>query len=342
MFYANLKRILALNFPICLIGLAGFCTSAVYAGVPAGTVISNAVTLNYSVGGVGSVVASNTASFVVAEIINLTLTVQDAAPVAVNAPDASRAVTVLLTNTGNGSEAFSLSRNNALPGDQFDPVNALAGAIFLESGAQAGFQASGPNADTLYVPGVNDPVLAADASRLIYVVSDIPAGVALGGLGNVGISARSLTPGASGAAPGTTLPGLGAGGVDAVVGGSRATATVVGGYIVSGFAVTVVKSVVGVLDPRGGAIIMPGSVLIYRVVVNITGAGTANNLALSDPLPLETAYNAGSIKVNGVGRTDAADADNADYSVATRTINARFGNTVSPASHTVEFQVTVN
>ena len=199
MFYANLKRILALNFPICLIGLAGFCTSAVYAGVPAGTVISNAVTLNYSVGGVGSVVASNTASFVVAEIINLTLTVQDAAPVAVNAPDASRAVTVLLTNTGNGSEAFSLSRNNALPGDQFDPVNALAGAIFLESGAQAGFQASGPNADTLYVPGVNDPVLAADASRLIYVVSDIPAGVALGGLGNVGISARSLTPGASGA-----------------------------------------------------------------------------------------------------------------------------------------------
>ena len=328
--------------PIYLIGLAGVCTSVVYAGVPAGTVISNAVSLNYSVGGVGAVATSNTASIVVAEIINLTLTVQDAAPVTVNAPDASRAITVLLTNTGNGGEAFSLSRNNALPGDQFDPVNAIVGAIFLESGAQAGFQASGPNADTLYVPGVNDPVLAADASRLMYVVSDIPVGVALGGLGNVGISASALTPGASGAVPGTTLPGLGAGGVDAVVGGSRATATVTGSYIVSGFIVTVVKSVVGVLDPRGGALIMPGSVLTYRVVLTITGTGAANNLAFSDPLPAETTYNAGSIKVNGASRTDAVDADSAEYTVATRTVSARFGNTPSPASHTIEFQVTVN
>ena len=321
---------------------AGCFSSVVHAGAPAGTVISNAVTLNYSAGGVGAVTASNTASFVVAELINLTLTVQDAASVTVNSPDASRAITVLLTNTGNGSETFSLSRNNALAGDQFDPANALAGAIFFESGAQAGFQASGPNADTLYVPGVNDPVLAADASRLVYVVSDIPPGVPLGGLGNVGISASALTPGASGAVPGTTLPGLGAGGVDAVVGGSRATTTVIGSYIVSGFTVTVVKSVVTVQDPRGGVLIMPGSVLTYRVVLNITGAGTANNLAFNDPLPLETTYNAGSIKVNGASRTDAADADNADYTAGTRTISARFGNTLSPASHTIEFQVTVN
>ncbi len=330
------------NPAICLFVWAGFVTSGALAGVPAGTVITNAVTLNYSVGGIGSVASSNTASIVVAELINLTLTVQDAAPVTVNSPDASRAITVLLTNTGNGSEAFSLSRNNALPGDQFDPVNALAGAIFLENGAQAGFQASGPNADTLYVPGVNDPVLAADASRVVYVVSDIPAGVALGGLGNVGISASALTPGASGAAPGTSLPGLGAGGVDAVVGGSRATAAVVGSYIVSGFTVTVVKSVLSVQDPRGGALVMPGSVLTYRVVLSVTGAGAANNLAFSDPLPLETTYNAGTIKVNGLSRTDAVDADNADYAAGTRTISARFGNTLSPAIHTVEFQVTVN
>ena len=316
--------------------------SGVHAAAPAGTVISNAVTLNYSVGGVGAVTTSNTASFVVAELINLTLTVQDAAPVSVNSPDASRPITVLLTNTGNGSEVFSLSRNNAMPGDQFDPVNALAGAIFLENGLQAGFQASGPNADTPYVPGVNDPVLASEASRVVYVVSDIPAGVALGGLGNVGISASALTPGASGAVPGTTLPGLGAGGVDAVVGGSRATSTVTGSYVVSGFAVTVVKSVLTVQDPRGGALVMPGSVLTYRVVLNITGVGTANNLAFSDPLPLETTYNAGSIRVNNVSRTDAVDADNADYTAGTRTVSARFGNTVSPASHTIEFQVTVN
>ncbi len=322
--------------------LAGLSTPLVFAAAPAGSVISNTVTLNYSIGGVPTVANSNTASFVVAELINVTLTLQAAAPVSVNSPDVGRAITVLLTNTGNGSEAFSLTRNNALAGDQFNPANAAAGAIFLENGLQPGFQATGPNADTPYVPGVNDPVLAADETRTIHVVSDIPAGVALGGLGNVGITASSLTPGASGAVPGTGLPGAGTGGVIAVVGGSQATSTVIGSYIVSGFAVAIAKSVLLVQDPKGGNLIMPGSVLTYRLVLSVTGAGTANNLTVSDPLPLETTFIAGSIKVNGVTRTDAVDADNADYTPATRTVSARFGNTLSPATQTVDFQVTVN
>ena len=322
--------------------MAGLCTSGAVAGAPAGTVISNTVTLNYSIGGVGAVATSNTANIVVDEIINLTLTVQDAAPVAVNSPDLGRAITLLLTNTGNGSEGFGLSRNNALVGDQFNPSNAVIGAIFLESGGQAGFQSTGPNADILYIPGVNDPVLAADASRLIYVVSDIPTGVALGGTGNVGVSASALTIGASGAAPGTVLPGLGTGGVAAVVGASRATSTVIGSYIVSGLAVNVAKSVISVQDPRGGNLVMPGSVITYRVVLTVSGSGIAGNLAFSDPLPPETTYKAGTIKVNGAVRTDAVDGDNADFTPGTRTVSARFGNTTAPGSFTIEFQVTVN
>ena len=338
----DLRKVLH-SFPaICCFALAALVSPRVFAGVPAGTVISNTVTLNYSVGGVPAAVNSNTASFVVGELINLSLTLQASAPVSVNSPDVGRAITVLLTNTGNGSEAFGLTRNNTLAGDQFDPANAAAGAFFLENGLQPGFQASGPNADTLYLPGVNDPVLAADETRVIHVVSDIPAGIALGGLGNIGITANSLTPGASGALPGTGLPGAGTGGVIAVVGGSRATATVVGSYIVSGFAVTVSKSVLQVKDPRGGNLIMPGSVISYRVVVTVVGVGTANNLAFSDPLPAETTFVAGSIKVNGAARTDALDTDNADYTPATRTVSARFGNTPSPATQTIDFQVIVN
>jgi uncharacterized repeat protein (TIGR01451 family) len=342
LFCSTLEKIQARYLAICLLLVIGLFASRVFAAVPAGTVITNTVTLNYSIGGVPAVANSNTASIVVGELINLTLTVQDAAPVSVNSPDVNRAITVLLTNTGNGSEAFNLARNNALVGDQFNPTNGAVGAIFFENGLQPGFQASGPNADTLYVPGVNDPVLAADETRVIYVVSNIPAGVALGGLGNVGITASSLTPGASGAVPGTALPGLGTGGVVAVVGGSRAISTVVGSYVVSGFAVAVAKSIVLVKDPKGGALIMPGSVLTYRVVLNVSGVGTANNLAFNDPLPIETTFVGGSIRVNGLVRTDAIDADNADYTPATRTVSARFGNTPSPATHTIDFQVTVN
>jgi hypothetical protein len=36
------------------------------------------------------------------------------------------------------------------------------------------------------------------------------------------------------------------------------------------------------------------------------------------------------------------DTDNADYTLATRTVSARFGNTPSPATQTIDFQVTVN
>jgi uncharacterized repeat protein (TIGR01451 family) len=106
--------------------------------------------------------------------------------------------------------------------------------------------------------------------------------------------------------------------------------------------VVVTKNVVLVQDPQGGTLIMPGSVLTYHIILSVGGSGSAANLALSDPLPAETTYKAGSIKVDGVTRTDATDADNADYTPATRTVAARFGNTPAPANHIVEFQVTVN
>ena len=319
-----------------------FCTVAAQAaGTPAGTVISNQVTLSYSIGAIPEVATSNTAAFTVAEIINVTLVWQDAAPVAVNSPDTSRAFTLLLTNTGNGSEAYSLIRNNAIAGDQFDPGNAAIGAIFLESGAEAGFQASGANADTLYIPGSNDPNLAADASRVVYLVSDIPANLALGSSAQASLNAAARTPGAAGAAPGTVLAGLGTGGGDALVGASRATATASGSYVISGLSVAVLKRVSAVRAPYGDDPnrIMPGSVLTYIATVRVSGTGTASNLAFNDPLPAETTFVPGSILVNGAARTDAVDADNANFTA--NTINVSFGNTAAPVTHLIEFRVTV-
>jgi hypothetical protein len=166
------------------------CTASIVAqaaGTPAGTVIQGAATLSYSIGGASSQnVTSLPASVTIAELINLTLTWQDGAAVAVNSPSSNSTLTFLLTNTGNGQETFSLARNASLAGD-----NGNAGAIFLESGLQPGFQASGPNADIVYIPGANDPTLAADASRVIYIVSNTPASLANGNTGNVALAAAS-------------------------------------------------------------------------------------------------------------------------------------------------------
>lgn len=322
-----------------LISVCG-AVSAHAAGTPAGTVISNQVMLGYSLEGIPQVIASNTATFTVAEIINVSLVWQDAAPVAVNSPDTSRALTLLLTNTGNGSEAYSLIRNNSIAGDQFDSANAAIGAIFLENGLAPDFQGSGPNADTLYIPGTNDPTLAADASRVIYLVSDIPS-LVLRDTGQASLNAAALTAGASGAAPGATLAGLGTGGVDALVGASRATATAVGSYVVSGLAVIVSKLVSRIQAPPGvnpDDLVMPGSVLTYRITLSVSGSGTANDLAFNDPLPAETDFVAGSITVNGAVRSDMVDADNANFNVIANTINVIFGNTVAPVIHLIEFR----
>lgn len=319
--------------------LGAVISAAQGAGTPAGTVITNTATLSYSFGGGPAAnVISLPASVTVAEVINLNLTWQDASSVTVNSPSANAALTFLLSNTGNGPETFVLSRNNALAGDTYDPQNAGTGAIFLENGLQPGFQATGPNADTLYVPGNNDPVLSADAARTIYLASDTPAGLASGATGNAELTAASATPGAAGAAPGTVLTGKGAGGVDAVV--ASGLARRIGSYVVGGIAVTVAKSVVKVVDSQGGASVTAGAELTYRIVLTALGSGTAQNLLLNDPLPPNTSYVAQSITVNGVARTDAADADNAEFSGGALKVN--FGNTAAPASFTVEFRVTVN
>jgi len=314
---------------------------ALAAGTPAGTLITNTATLTYSYGGVPQTpITSAPATVRVDEIINVTLVWQDSAPVSVSTPDTNDALTFLLTNTGNGSESFALSRNNTLGGDNYDPANGSAGAIFLENGLAAGFQASGPNADTPYVAGTNDPNLAADASRIVYIVSDTPPSLVAGNSGIVALSAAATTAGAAGAAPGTSLPGLGTGGVDAVVGTTQAQATRNGGYLVSNVALTIVKTLPSVLDPRGGSNVESGSVLTYRVTVTLTGTGSVNNLVITDPLPAETTYVAGSLLVDSAARTDASDADNGQFSGNTVTVN--FGNTASPVVHVIEFRATVN
>ena len=322
--------------------MAGLCAPASFAaGSPAGTLIPNSATLTYSIaGGTKGTVTAVAPVVVVAEVINLVLTWQDGTPVAVNSPDLGKALSFVLTNTGNGSETFRLARNNVIAGDQFDPANAAAGAIYLESGAQAGFQSTGPNADTLYQPGVNDPVLAPDASRAIYLFSSIPAALATGALGNVGLAASSATAGAPGARPGTTLAGLGQGGVDAVVGSRRGQAGTQGSYIVSGILLSLLKTVVAVRDTLGGSLVMPGSVLTYRVVLGLTGVGTAENFAFADPLPARTTYVPARITVDGAARCDAADTDNTSF--AAGAISVLFGNTAVPATHVVEFKATVN
>lgn len=308
------------------------------AGTPAGTQIGNTAILRYTTPGDPAATASASAPpIVVAKLLNAAVTWQDAAAVTAASPDTSRPLAFVVTNTGNGPEPYRFLRADALAGDQFDPQPAAAGALWLESGAQAGFQATGPNADIPYAAGVNDPTLPADGSRTVYVLSDIPAGVATAGTGRSTLLAVPATPGAAAAAPGTLVGTFG--GVQTVAGASvRPSAT--GAYLVAGVSLGVAKSVASVRDPRGGTRVMAGSVLTYRIVLTLTGSGVANGVDLVDPLPAGLTYVPASLVVNGVRRTDAADADGA--AAANNTVTADFGDVTAPAQRVIEFQATVN
>jgi uncharacterized repeat protein (TIGR01451 family) len=318
-----------------------WASAAQAAPTPAATVISNIATLNYEVGGTPDTITSPPASFTVDELIDVSLTWQDASSVAVNSPDVDRPLAFILSNIGNGPESFSLSRNNSVTGDNFDPSNGTSGSIYLENGLQPGFQASGPNADTIYIPGTNDPNLTPGSAQTVYVDSNIPGTLTTGNTGLVGLTASSKTPGAAGATPGTSLAGQGVGGVDALVGSTSAQATRTGSYIVSGISVALAKTIASVVDPRGGSNLEPGSIVTYQIVVTVSGSGTAGNLTISDPLPAEFTYIPGSTTVGAASRTDAADADNASFGSGTVTVN--FGSVVAPATlPAIQFRATLN
>ena len=307
------------------------------AGTAAGTVIPNTVTLDYSIAGVPAApVTSAPASITVDEVIDLTLTWQDGAPVNVNTPDSNDPLTFQLVNTGNGSETFTLSRNNAVSGDQYNPVSS-ATPIYLESNGTPGLQ-TGVGGDTPYGGSLT---LAADGNATIYVVSDTPPGLANGSTGDVQLTAVSATPGAAGAALGTVLNGQGDGGVDAVVGVPLAQAQATGSYLVSGVSLVISKSVVSPANPDD---LVPGASITYRVLVTLSGTGAADNLVISDPMPAQVSYQPNSTTVSGGAAcapcSDGVDADPVAFSANTLTVT--LGTVAAPASFTIQFLSTLN
>ena len=196
----------------------GHSSPASALGTPVGTVIENTATVSFEVNGTPTIVTTNTTSLTVIERIDVVVTLQSPSTlVAPGETDVDLLFTV--TNTGNGTETFSLAIDSALGGDDFNPVPAVPPIYFDTDGS--GDLTPG---DVAYVPGPgpgsNDPVLLADESVDILIVNDIPGGVTNGQTGQSQLAATSLT---GTGAPGTVIGGAGDGGVDAIIGTTGGT-----------------------------------------------------------------------------------------------------------------------
>ena len=307
--------------------------SAFAAGTPAGTVIENRAEVAFDIGGDRLTIASNTARLTVEEridVVTIALTDQVAA-----APGSAGNVLVFsVTNTGNGQEAFRLSIDNAIAGDDFDPQEAVP-SIYFDADGSGDLTV----ADTAYAPGTNDPLLDPDQSITVLVVNDLTGGLAEGALGRSALAAESLS---GTGAPGTVVIAGGPGTLASVLGSSGGRDAATAEYVATSVALSVVKSVT-VSDPFGGDRPLPGAILAYRIDVTVTGANDAGNAVVTDPLPANTTFRAGSLSVNGSPLTDAVDGDAGEVDPSGTAIVVRLGDlTAADGVQSVAFEVTID
>ena len=160
------------------------------------------------------------------------------------------------------------------------------------------------------------------------------------------LMAQSITAGAAGAATATVLPGAGDSGIDAVVGTANADADAVGRYeiLAAPLDVAITKSAQVVNDGyscnTAPCSPVPGATIRYALQVDVTGAGVADNLLVTDSIPVDTTFVPASITLDAAPLTDIVDADVGNFNGSIITVD--LGSVPGPATRVITFEVTIN
>lgn len=339
------------------------------AGTTQGTGITNTVNVNYQVGGVAQTQQTATDTFVVDRKIIFTLA--EKAPIGtttVTPGQTAQRTTFILTNTSNDTLDFTITPSQLVGGtaahggtDAFNVNNLL---VCLDANTDNVCDAA-PTATLT----VND--LAADANMTILVVGDIPLSATNGQVAGISMSAAALNSNGSAITAATDSTANGAGTVetifaDAVKSGNGGTSAARDGidvatddYTVSSAVLSVFKSSVVISDGVSSSNFksVPGAVVEYCIsVANASGGATATNISISDLVPTNTTYVAGSIRVNGTvtspgagqtcaagtSVTDASDADAGTFGTPANTVTGTLNNIAGGNSSALIFRVTLN
>ncbi len=321
---------------LCAAGILWSRADAFAEGTIAGTDIANTARIEYSVGVNSVTTSSNTAVVTVAEIIDVDVVLQSG-QVPVGPGETNQGLVFTITNTGNGTETFTLIADSTLPGDDFDPVLLSPNPIFFDTDGSGDFSA----ADVAYIPGTNDPELSPDEHITVVVLNDIPAS----GLVDTqtGSTRLHVEAGTGVGVAGTIFVGAGDGGVDAMAGATEGDGEDTGEYMIKTIDLNVSKSA-GISDPFGNALPVPGAEITYRIEVSVTGTGVASGVVMTDVIPAHTTYVPGTIELNGTQLTDAPDADVGEFNAGTDPAVAVQIGDISEAGgpQVVEFKVVIN
>ena len=329
------------------------------AGTAAGLSVTNTVTVNYQVGGVAQTAQTASDTFTVDRKVNLTVAEVGITTTTVSPGQTAAVTTFQVTNLSNATLDFALAVAQQTGGagahsntDSFDVSNVR---IYLDN-ATSGTIGAYDAGDTL-VTYLDE--LAADSSRTVFVVSDIPLGQTTGSVAAVTLTATGReggTAAAQGAALSETTTGNTAGmdtvfadGAGATDAARNADFSAKDDYTVSAAALSVVKRSTLVSDPLNGATnpkYIPGAVIEYCIAVtNAAGSASATSVAISDPLPTEVTYLAAfGIKVAGtVNASNQCLADGASSgSISGTTVSGTIASVAASDTRTVLFRATIN
>lgn len=299
-------------------------------GTKAGTIINNTATATYSgQGGTDTVVESNTVSLRVDELLDVSVASANPGDVATVPGSTNQVLTFAITNVGNGAEAFRLSSNATLGGDDFDPTIT---SIVIDANGNGQYDAG---IDITYAAGSNDPLLDPDQSITVFILSSIDPATADGARAQAQLAATAVT--GSGTA-GSAFPGAGTDGGDAVVGATTGYSFAAGFYKAANATVSFVKSAL-IADTFGGTRPLPGATVTYSLRATVNGTGTIQNIRIADVIPAGTGYKVGTLRLDGQSLSDAVDGDAGN--VSTSGLAATLGDVAAGASRTVDFQVVI-
>jgi len=321
-------EILRICAPILSVAALLAADPAVAAGVSAGTLIENTASASYTTGGATLTVDSNTVVVQVDELLDVTLASQDSGAKPISSGSAF--LTYELTNIGNGPEAFLLTADPAVAGNDFD-VTITGIAYDVDGNGEYD-----PAIDIMLGAGAATPVIAADGALTIFVFVTPPAGVTNGQSSKISLNADAVTGTGT---VGTTFAGEGQDGSDAVVGTTGADADSKGSLIAAVVSVALVKSA-SIADPFGGHEAVPGAVISYTILATVSGSGSVAGLHVTDAFPDGTTYAPGTLALDAAGLTDASDSDAGAASSAG--IDVLIGEANAGSAFSVTFNVAID
>lgn len=323
-----------------------------------GVVITNTVTVGYSVDSNAQTDIVQSNDFTVDRKIALTITELGTATTEVSPGQVDAVTTFTVTNLSNNTDVIDLAlgvtqQNGGTTANGGTDVFDVTNIRIYQDAAGAGAGTFGPE-DTLVT--FLDSV-ASEAAFQVYVVSSIPLGQPTGAVSGV-ILTGTAHEGGTASALGTIMSqttGANTAGVDTVFAdgaGSDDSArdgrfSARDDYTVLAAALTVTKTSRVISDPFNGTNqpkMIPGAVIEYCIIVaNAANGAVAQGVTISDPVPAQTPVllSFGVLTGGTVTGTDCAGDGTVNTQTSQTQVNANLGNIAAGATSSVVFRGTL-